>query len=686
MKCSKCGAELSADTKFCSYCGNKVEVSTPPPISGEKDFSETIQYDSMPSDNTKKSFADALKDKGVAYWNKLSLYGKITTVVIAVFAVLALIAFLAGKVLSGVIALISVVLTAIASLMKKGIIKTPKNWLPIVALAVAVLLVVPYFSLFGGGAGSGNSDDGEKLNWSNMILGDILPQPESNIGEVLSNQENYLSVYIHRTSSDQFYDYITACKNMGFTVDAEQLTSSYYAYNDAGYKLALYYTDSDDEMHIGLDAPKQYGEISWPTSGLGALIPVPESQHGNIEQDDEQGFGATVSETSLDAFHSYVEACVDKGFTVEAYETDKSYSAENGEGYKLSVTYMGNNVISISVDVPEYEVSVEIECVENLLFSTYDVDVYIDDSWEGSIDHGASETFDLTLTKGIYEIKLVSADDDEITGAISIDIHKDESLKYKISCTSTKINVETIVGTIAEYGEDESPMPQSASDFKYENYADVQKALEDAGFTNISFEILYDIVIGWTEEGEVDSVSVNGTTDFEKGDIFKKDAPIVITYHMNEDDDPNKPSESEPPETTTEPEPDPEPVENLTAENCPDLAALLALRDPSDPSVAAFASKYSGQVIEFDGCVTAMQNHGSYTTRWDVLLGAGDFDANSMRGPNFRLTDVNYYDMNVTGGDSVYTGLNVHIVAEVGAYNANTTLFELDIISMEIRN
>ena len=28
MKCSKCGAELSDDTRFCSYCGEKVEVNS----------------------------------------------------------------------------------------------------------------------------------------------------------------------------------------------------------------------------------------------------------------------------------------------------------------------------------------------------------------------------------------------------------------------------------------------------------------------------------------------------------------------------------------------------------------------------------------------------------------------------------------------------------------------------------
>ena len=212
----------------------------------------------------------------------------------------------------------------------------------------------------------------------------------------------------------------------------------------------------------------------------------------------------------------------------------------------------------------------------------------------------------------------------------------------------------------------------------------MQTELAEAGFTNISFEILYDIVFGWTEEGEVDSVSVGGKTEFAQGDIFKKDVAIVITYHMPEEDDPNKPVESETPNSTTGSTT--EPAENLTVENCPDLAALLSLRDPGDPSVLTFAIKYSGQVIEFDGCVMNMQHHGNFDTRWDVLLGAGDYDENRALGPNFRLTDVNFYDMNVSGGDSVYAGLNVHIVAEVGDYNSNSQLFELKIISMSIRN
>ncbi len=93
--------------------------------------------------------------------------------------------------------------------------------------------------------------------------------------------------------------------------------------------------------------------------------------------------------------------------------------------------------------------------------------------------------------------------------------------------------------------EGEAKVPQDASSYKYDNYQEVEKSLTAAGFTNISYDIKYDIFFGITSEGEVDSVSIDGNKEFKKGDIFKEDAPIVITYHMKEEDDPNKEVETE---------------------------------------------------------------------------------------------------------------------------------------------
>lgn len=546
IKCSKCGAELSDDTRFCSYCGNKIEATTPPPIVEDDETPDASQSEpanaSTPRSDAPKSLADKIKDKASDKWRKLNTYSKVTTVAIAVFVLLCLVAFLFGKTAAGIIAVLQIELTVAALLMKKQIIKVPKSWIHFVALALAVVLLVPYVSLFKLDYG-----DAEKFAWSDILLADVVPEPESRFGEIIGNSSEYLSLYVYRTSAADYGEYVDACKEKGFTVEADQSEQSYYAYNADGYKLSLYYDESNSKMHIGVDAAEQYGTLVWPDSIIASMLPVPASTTGEITQDDDKGFQAYVSNTPIDEFKNYVAACADRGFNIDAYESDESYSAENSEGYKLSVSYQGNSVISISVDEPEYEVSIEIECVENWAFSKYDVDVYIDDSFEGTIDHGTTETFAVTMSKGTYEIRFVNAEDDEVTGTVVIDIYQDESLRYKISCTSTKIDVETIVGTIAEYGEDEAPMPQSASSYKFDNYEDVQKELTDAGFTNISFEILYDIVLGWTDEGEIENISVDGKTDFDQGDIFKKDAPIVITYHMKEEDDPNKPVESETP-------------------------------------------------------------------------------------------------------------------------------------------
>lgn len=75
-------------------------------------------------------------------------------------------------------------------------------------------------------------------------------------------------------------------------------------------------------------------------------------------------------------------------------------------------------------------------------------------------------------------------------------------------------------------------MPKSSSDLVGENYRDVEKILTGAGFTNVSLEVMDDLITGWlTKDGAVERVSVNGYTSFSTSDKYLPDADIVITYH-----------------------------------------------------------------------------------------------------------------------------------------------------------
>ena len=149
------------------------------------------------------------------------------------------------------------------------------------------------------------------------------------------------------------------------------------------------------------------------------------------------------------------------------------------------------------------------------------------------------------------------------------------------------------------------------------------------------------------------------------------------------------PSEQPSGEPTEAPEPsEPAEEETLTVENNEDLAALLS--GPTDgPTVEEFAASNEGRSIEFDANVGAINNHGGYNTRYDILILAGDYSETSTTGPYFQFRDVNItYDLHLTGSnipDTIGVGDNLHIIARVGAFNPDNGQFLLEPVSTQFR-
>lgn len=194
---------------------------------------------------------------------------------------------------------------------------------------------------------------GEKFNWNGLELSGMLPAPKSNIGEIISDSETRLSIYVHKTEREEFKAYRDECQSLGFTVESEKSENNYSAYNEAGYELSLWYDSSDKELHISLEAPMAMETLQWPTSEIGKLLPVPDSTVGKIIRESSDGFYIYVGNISKDNYNAYVNACAEKGFSVDYKKDDTYYRADNEDGYHVSLMYEGSNVMSVEIEKPK---------------------------------------------------------------------------------------------------------------------------------------------------------------------------------------------------------------------------------------------------------------------------------------------------------------------------------------------
>ena len=105
-----------------------------------------------------------------------------------------------------------------------------------------------------------------------------------------------------------------------------------------------------------------------------------------------------------------------------------------------SKNYESNNTASSKLSY--YQTIVKVNSVSNLMFSTYDIKVFIDGNEQGTIKNGEFYEYDLQLSDGEHTLMVCNADDESVKGEIEFTVSCEDNYQFKIFSRSDSIDIE----------------------------------------------------------------------------------------------------------------------------------------------------------------------------------------------------------------------------------------------------
>lgn len=189
----------------------------------------------------------------------------------------------------------------------------------------------------------------------------------------------------------------------------------------------------------------------------------------------------------------------------------------------------------------KYDVKLVVNYELNILFSKYQIDILVDGEKIAELKNSQEGEYELRLKEGDHEITVEKTGDHTVKGKISLTVDADMEVSYRIKSHADIIDVENVyIDKAVKLALNEAKIMKDYSAFWGMPYEKVKAEIEGWGFTNIELNPVYSEKKGSTYTGLVNDVTINGSTDFKRGEILDKTVKIVITYLMPEDEDPAK--------------------------------------------------------------------------------------------------------------------------------------------------
>lgn len=363
MKCKKCDGDmtLSKDGKMmiCPYCGTTELVDESDAVKTERirqDAYKEIESGKrqIESERLKHEIERdrAADDKELLKAFKKGKLSKILVIFAIISFLVAFVSLSGGFSIAGVIALAQGIIYTAAWLIGMQVFKVKFRKLYVLLAIIGFVLIIPFcgFTL-----NSPPSNQSEKFEWSDIALCEKLPETPKLYGEIHFNSDEQLYLTLPEAAKDDYRKYVKSCEDYGYTIESNKNDTGYDAYNPDGYKLSLSYYEYNGEMSVRLEAPEKMSQFDWPENGIATLIPAPESDTGRVIYDKSGLFEIHVGKMSKYAMSEYSKLCENAGFNVNHNRSETSYTAENPDGYSLSIQYLGFDTIRISISEPKKE-------------------------------------------------------------------------------------------------------------------------------------------------------------------------------------------------------------------------------------------------------------------------------------------------------------------------------------------
>ena len=373
LKCKACGGVLIPEGEEpvlrCPFCGSKELIQESDKVTIQRIKSRTkkeIEFERLKQEE-KRHLHEVEKERAAVIEEQVNQYKKgklvkITTLFFVICFITTITSFKSGRIFLGIISFVQTIFLAMSWLTGMKIIEEKVRNIHLLTAVIAFLLIVPFMTTTGRYSNNDSeysqpiseiiSNDDDKFVWPTSGINTVLPKPKSDKGGIIDSTDSFF-LWVDDTSEQDYIDYVDACVENGFIIDAERTSTTYDAYNGDGYRLSTSYYKSSKSMHIDLDAPKITGTFQWPNSEIAKLIPQPKSTEGKIEWETEDGFLIYVGKTTLKDFNEYVDLCSEQGFNVDYRRGDKYYYADNKKKYHLSIKYEGNNTMFLRLDRPD---------------------------------------------------------------------------------------------------------------------------------------------------------------------------------------------------------------------------------------------------------------------------------------------------------------------------------------------